>query len=193
MVMTLHPVFTYDPGQEVRIVETMASQLVPYVYQDELYGLMPNTMPRLTVGGLLMRLYRLTAVASQLTAPQQASFKTAQTKLETTKRDWPVAYEGKIAREFQSRITALNQSFAECADNPKQCAESYGVNAEKRAILQALADEAESLNVFTQDMKGGLNSVDNKIHRYTEPGEFIWSERVQSIYPKDKYFFLYVK
>src|SRR5579871_2702207 len=46
----------YDLDRDVRTVEQMAARLTPYVYESELYGLMPGDLPKLTVGGLLMRL-----------------------------------------------------------------------------------------------------------------------------------------
>jgi hypothetical protein len=187
------PVTRYDLDRDVRTVEAMAARLKPYVYENELYGLMPGDLPKLTVGGLLMRIHRLSAIAGTLSPKQQEVLKTAQEQLKTVRREWTVAYEGKIGREFQARLTALNQFLNEFADNPRSASENYPSEAEKRAILEALTDEAASLNMLTSDMKNALGATDNKIRRYTQPSSLIWDERLRSAYPEDKYWFLYAK
>ena len=185
--------FGYDVERDVRTVEAMASRLTPYVYEDELYGQMPGDLAKLTIGGLLMRLQRLSAIKNQLTPGQQEALRVAEGKLDEVRRQWAVAYEGKIKREFQARMTLLNQFVNECVDNPRNCMENYPQAAEKRVMAQVLADEAQHLNIIADEVKGALTSVDNKLHRYTEPGKFIWDQRLEAAYPKDKYWFLYVK
>jgi len=183
----------YDLDRDVRTVDAMASRLTPYVYEEELYGQMPSNLPKLTVGGLLMRLHRLNAVRTVLSPDQQQMVTTAQNKLNDVRRQWAVAYEGKIKREFQARMTSLNQFLNESIDNPKLFSENFAAEAEKRAIAQALADEALSLNLMVDEVRGAITTLDNKLHRYLEPGDFIWDKRLESAYPKDKYWFLYVK
>lgn len=187
------PVTRYDLDRDVRTVEAMASRLKPYVYENELYGLMPGDLPKLTVGGLLMRVHRLSGIASTLSAKQQDVLTKAQQQLDEVRREWTVAYEGKLTREFQARITAFNQFLNEYPDNPRSAAENYPSNAEKRTILEALSDEAASLDILSTDMKNALSATDNKLRRYTQPSSFIWDERLRPAYPEDKYWFLYLK
>jgi hypothetical protein len=187
------PVTRYDLDRDVRTVEAMAARLTPYVYENELYGLMPGDLPKLTIGGLLMRLHRLSAISGTLAPKQREAVQKAQQQLDEVRREWTVAYEGKITREFQARLTALNQFLNEYADNPRSASENYPSEAEKRTILEALTDEAANLNVLTSDMKNALGATDNKIRRYTQPSGFIWDERLRPAYPQDKYWFLYAK
>jgi hypothetical protein len=183
----------YDLDRDVRTVDAMASRLTPYIYEDELYGQMPSNLAKLTVGGLLMRLHRLNAIRNLLTPEQQTMVSAAQNKLNEVRRDWAVAYEGKLKREFQARMTSFNQFINESMDNPKLFSENFAAEAEKRAIVQALADDAASMNFMVDDIRGAITTLDNKLHRYLESGDFIWDERLKPAYPKDKYWFLYVK
>ena len=41
--------------RDVKEAQAMAAALVPYVYEDELYGRIGMNMPSLTIGALLMR------------------------------------------------------------------------------------------------------------------------------------------
>ncbi|MEP7288831.1 MAG: hypothetical protein ABI947_24020 [Chloroflexota bacterium] len=186
-------VANYDLDRDLRTAKEMAAGLTPYIYEDELYGLMPGDLPKLTVGGLMMRLHRLTAISGELSPAQQEVLRTAQEKLDAVRRDWMVAYEGKLQREFSARITSISQFLSECSDSPHNCADGYPSTAEKRAIAEALNDEALRLNIMVSDVKGALLSIDNKLHRYTHEGDFIWDARLKPAYPPEKYWFLYVK
>src|ERR1041385_1628007 len=103
-MMIAQPIIQFDPNLDVRTVSEMAEGLVPYVYEQELYGPMPPNMPRLTLGGLLIRLHRLNALYNLLSPDQQAKVKTAQELLDKARKDWPVAYESKLEREIDARL-----------------------------------------------------------------------------------------
>jgi len=189
---TAHPVIRFDLDRDVRTAEAMASRLVPYVYEDEVYGSMPGDLPKLTLGGLLMRVHRLSAIANVLSPQQQAALQKAQQELDKVRQEWPTAYEKKIQRELKVRITSLEQFLAECDENARGCADNYPSNIEKRVMAEDLKDEAEARNALPVDLKGGLGSVDGKLRRYVKPGAFIWDKRLEPAYPRDKYWFLYV-
>jgi hypothetical protein len=183
---TAQPVIRYDLDHDLRAVEAMAERLVPYVYETELYGQMPGDMPRLTLGGLLMRLYRLSAISSLLTPEQQQRLRMAKESLEKTQTQWRVAYEGKIQQELPARIKSLEQ-FA------RSCMEIYPSGIEKRVMAEVLKDEAERLAVLSPETRLALTNVDGKIRRNVKPGgSFIWDRRLELAYPRDKYWFLYV-
>ena len=183
--------FAFDLNRDVRTVEAMAAHLKPYIYEDELYGPMPGDLPKLTIGGLLMRLSRLSALTNLLSLPQQETLKTAQNQFDAMRKEWAVAYEGKIRRELKVRMSALDQFFNECADNLRGCADEYPSTVEKRVMIEHLQDEAFALNSAPAGLKNGLTALDNKNRRYFEPGKFIWDSRLELAYPPQKYWFLY--
>src|SRR5258708_1509522 len=115
------PVTRYDLDRDIRAVDAMAARLVPYVYEGELYGLMPGDLPKLTVGGLLMRLHRLDAITALLKDSQKATLRSAHEKVNKARSEWAVAIEGKVQREFPARLKTVDQFFNECAENPNSC------------------------------------------------------------------------
>src|SRR5258708_5980610 len=141
--------FAFDLDRDVRTVEAMAAGLKAYVYDSELYGLMPGDLPKLTVGGLLMRLQRLRAIRNLLSSSQVQTVDTAQKQVEAVRKEWAVAYEGKVLRELPVRLNSVAQFLEECADNLRQCAEGYASAMEKRVMAEVLKDEAAALNVLT--------------------------------------------
>jgi hypothetical protein len=192
-VVVSKPLFGFDVDNEVRTVEAMASRLKPYVYEDELYGLMPGKLPRLTIGGLLMRLHRLYALNDTFNMHQKSAVEDARKKLNDVRNEWRVAYEKKVLRELGSRFGTLEQFLAECAENPRTCGENYPSSIEKRTIIELLLDEAEALGIMTDDLKNRKIVVDNKLHRYTQNSNFTWDSRLESAYPPDKFWYLYSK
>jgi hypothetical protein len=183
--------FAFDLNRDVRTVEAMAAGLKPYIYEDELYGPMPGDLPKLTIGGLLMRLNRLSVLPDLLSPSQRDTVKAAQSQFDEVRKEWAVAYEGKIQRELKVRISALDQFFIECADNLRGCADEYPSMIEKRVMAELLHDEAIALKSASPGLTGGLTALDNKIHRYFEKGNFVWDSRLEPAYPPTKYWFLY--
>ena len=186
--------FAVDLAQDVRVVTAMADRLTPYIYESELYGMLSDpSLPRLTVGGLLMRLARLHALHDQLSPSQQAAVEAAQRKLDEVRRAWAVHYEGKLRQELQARIGALEHFAYECAEHLRACADNYPSAMEKRVMVEHLRDAALEVNVLSDDLKGRLTALDNAISRCIEKGEFCWSEQVQPAYPPQKFWFLYAR
>ena len=191
---TTHPVVSYDLELDVRAAEAMAERLVPYIYEAELYGPMPGSLPKLTVGGLLMRLHRLSIIADILKPEQREAVKRARAQLEKVRKQWPVAYEGKLLQELKARFTSMEQMISECAESGRVCAEIYPSGIEKRVITEVLKDEAESLAIMTSEARAILIRIDTRIRQVVKPnGEFLWDPRLEPAYSRDKFWFLYVK
>ncbi len=184
--------FAVDLAQDVRVVAAMAEHLTPYIYESELYGRLPDpSLPRLTVGGLLMRLARLHSLRDQLSAAQQTALETAQHKFDEVRRAWAVHYEGKVGQELRARIGALEHFAYDCAENLRACADNYPSAMEKRVMVEHLREAASELALLDDELKGRLAALDNAISRCIERGAFCWSENVQPAYPPQKFWFLY--
>ena len=169
----------------------MAGGLVPYVYEDELYGPLPGSLPRLTIGGLLMRLSRLQALSASLDDAQQQVVATAQAQVDKTRTEWAVAFEGKVTRELTARLRALGQLVTDCADN-RLCNEVYPSEIEKRVMVAGLQAEAQAQHVLTTQVETQIANIDSRLKQFTKPGDFLWDARLQVAYPKATFWYLYV-
>jgi hypothetical protein len=185
------PTLAFDLERDLRVLAAMAANLTPYLYEDEMYGYLGGDLPRLTLGGLLMRLYRLSHLEDSLTAEQRATVADAQTRFEADRSKWAVHYETKLVNELRSRAEALLRFLDECNDDLANCAASYPSQAEKRTMIEHLKDAAEGLNLLTEDHRALLNVVDQKIRRMLRDGNFITDERLKDVYPRDKFWWLY--
>lgn len=185
-------VFQYDLNHDVDTVPAMASRLVPFVYENEIFGYTPDDLPKLTIGGLLMRLHRLALLDNLLSDEQRERLATTQQQVDSVKQEWLVAYTNKTTDELTMRINEWNQFLNDCRQNQDECSEMYPSMVEKRVMAQVLANEARELNALTPEIEKRLNEIDSQLQGYFKAGSFVWDQRLQRAYPQDQYGFLYV-
>ncbi len=179
--------FTIDLAADASAVCAMATRLDPYLYQDELYGYAGSSMPRLTVGGLLLRLHRLRRLQAQLAPDQVESLRQAQAALEQARKKWLVHYEQKVRRELDARQDALVWYLDDCDDAPDRCRSAYPVEAEKRTMLHHLLET----DAAPEEAHKRQRALDGRLRRHFEAGAFIWPAHVQPAYPADTFWWLY--
>lgn len=185
------PTLAFDLERDVRALGAMAANLTPYLYEKELYGYLSGDLPRLTVGGLLMRLYRLSRLSDHLSAEQQSIVQDAAINLEAEQAEWGVHYELKLQQELEARLNALSRFLEECREGNSACAASYPVEAEKRVIIEHLRREAAELEVLTPELETRLRQLDHQLRRALTEGPFISDPILQGVYPRDEFWWLY--
>jgi hypothetical protein len=187
--MSSYPKLAFNLERDLRVLVAMAAHLTPYLYESEMYGQLSGDMPKLTLGGLLLRLYRLSHMT--LNDAQQNQVREAQRQFETARSEWSAHYDSKLQQELRTRLDASNQFLVECGEDVQMCAASYPSQAEKRMMIEHLKDEAQSHGVLSDDAQLRLRQVDNKLQRYLKEGEFISDARLQAVYPPDKFWWMY--
>lgn len=185
----MYPKLAFNLERDLRVLVTMTANLTPYLYKSEMYGQLSGDLPKLTLGGLLLRLYRLSHM--NLSATQQNQVREAQRQFDAARSEWSVHYNNKVQQELRTRLEASSQFLIECAEDIAMCAASYPSQAEKRTMIEHLKDEAEARGILTDDVQLRLRQMDNKLQRYLQDGEFISDARLQSVYPRDKFWWLY--
>lgn len=183
--------FAVDIDRDAEAVRAMASALDPYLYQDELYGALPGALPRLTLGGLLMRLHRQRALREQLTPEQSAALGEAEAKHVQARADWALHYDQKIRRELGARQDALKWFLDECDDHPQRCGEGYPTEAEKRTMIHHLLAEGDARNLDLGPERQRQLALDGRLREHFRAGDFIWTASVQAAYPRATFWWLY--
>jgi hypothetical protein len=185
------PTLAFDLERDIRVLSAMASNLTPYLYEQEMYGYLGGDLPRLTLGGLLLRLYRLSRLDDILNTEQQNLVQDARINFEAECSKWAVHYEKKLHHELKSRAEALLRFLDECAENPSACAASYPSQAEKRIMIEHLRSEAEEHDVLSEELDTEVRLTDQRLRRLFEDGDFITDERLRSVYPRESFWWLY--
>lgn len=177
----------YSIERDLKELEAMAAALVPYVYEDELYGRVGMNMPSLTVGAILLRLHRLRALENQLTPTQRAILDQAEAQVEAAKRDWDSHFQKKLAREAEARLRDIMTYIRESKESPQIAANAYLPEALRRTMI------AEIMNALSDkgDLVGRALLVDSELKNYLQDSDFIWAKSLQPVYPAERYWWLY--
>lgn len=177
----------YTIERDLRELEAMAGALVPYVYEDELYGRVGLNMPSLTLGAVLLRLRRLRALAGDMSQSQLAALRQAESQVQAAKREWNSHFQKKLAREADARLRDIVTYTREASESPRIAANAYLPEALRRTMIQeivaALPDDS--------DLAGRVRQADSKLRAYLEDADFIWSSDLQPVYPAQTYWWLY--
>jgi hypothetical protein len=179
----------YSFERDLKEAQAMVEGLVPYVYEDELYGKLGMNMPRLTIGGLLMRLRRLRALAGQMNAADKVAL--LDTRHASVCQEWTLAYNRKLLREAESRMRDMQTYFGECRDDPKLGANAYLPEAQRRTILHEIAAVLSPSELEQSKLDSKLRRVDSDLRRVVRPSEFVWATVLKTVYPAETFWWLY--
>ncbi|PJF44614.1 MAG: hypothetical protein CUN55_03040 [Phototrophicales bacterium] len=182
---------SYDLQGDLKIFLAMVDHLVPYVYEKELFGQISNRYPKLTLGGVLMRRHRISALRDELAPEQSLAFEEAVQKLETLRYEWLSHYQDKLLQEFHSRINSLVYFVEDCEVSWNSCDANWPNEAEKRTLVAHVVEEAQSLNIFDTEHRAVLTKLDQKLRRFFRESAFLWDERLKAAYPFPQYWWLY--
>jgi hypothetical protein len=185
------PKLAFDLEHDLRALSAMASHLTPYLYENEMYGVLPGNLPRLTLGGLLLRLYRFSRLTSILTAQQQAAVQEAQATFDSARAQWAAHYDKKVHHELRARLDAFSYFLDDCTEDRRGNAVNYPAQAEKRIMIEHLRQEAEARHVITDVQYARLKEVDQRLSHLFKEGALIMDERLASVYPRGEFWWLY--
>lgn len=177
---------------DLAVIRTMAEQLKSYIYRDSLFGYMPSEMPRLTLGGYLMRQHRLRALSDQL---DEDDYQQLQETIEQFKAiaDTNVVHvEDKANQELQARLRQWDAYLTDVARNPDEHIFEYTSAVQTRIIIEELM-KFLSIPPYKLDPASlkWVKSLDEKLQAMWQKDKFIWKSVWQDAYPEEVYWWLY--
>ena len=190
----------FDSERDLQILEGMADQVRTYLIEDELFWPIPGRlrggMPRLTLGGYLLRRHRLTALRGSLSADQQARLDAALAVFDAALSEWSVHATRKMLREWDVRINLLTQFLKDCErEDASSCLDGWPNQAKVRTIVHHLAGALEAAGALETSHKADVRRIDNGLRRFLLSGDdqqFLWSPDLAPVYPRDAYWWLWV-
>jgi len=178
---------------DLRILEAMAAEMDDYLRDGNLFWpLGDSTLPRLTLGGYLMRQHRLLALRRQLSAADRQRLDAAEAQFEQALVEKVVVFETKAHEEIRARLRQWNEYLKELRDPSLAAGDYYSSAVETRAMLAALLNKLESPPYrLDRRVLNELASFDRVLANFWEAGEFIWPEEWEDAYPRQRYWWLY--
>jgi hypothetical protein len=145
------------------------------------------TSPKLTPGNLLLSFAYLNAyrLGARLDARQDSDLLKLEKEFEALRSKWGVAWEKKVAYEFNSRFRQWALYIGEVAEDASAHAPYYTTEVRLRVLLELLQDE------MAQKPEADLSVLDSSLRVYFTSGGFIWDEDLSLGFPRDKYWYLW--
>lgn len=178
--------------QDLEFFSIGVKELKDYLLSEQLFwplGAGPGLgaqLPRLTVGGLLLAQARLNA--HRLDSSQAAAMTRLESRLESTRASWRVAWGRKAAWEFGARLNQWKGYLNEYRDDPARHADFYPQEVRWRTMLALLQPEAEELEEEQVELLAGLDQL---LSAVLLTGPFVWDGDLRSGFPRDRFWFLY--
>ncbi len=179
--------------QDLKIVEAMSVEMDDYLISQTLFWpLADASLPRLTLGGYLMRQHRLTALRALLDPDEQARLDAAVTQFNKALVEKVVRFEQRAHEELHARLRQWSEYLRELSHVSIAAGDYYASAVETRAMIAALLDKLE-MPPYELDKRvlDELNAYDRALRNYWSAGEFIWPAEWQPAYPRSDYWWLY--
>lgn len=179
-------------SHELDIVEQMITSLPDYLaFEGIFYPLTGATLPRLTLGSLLMRLNRLGAIVDSLEPDAAQRLQADWKQFDALLPNHQVAIEQKATAELDMRLQQWESANIEWRE--KGAEEGFWQNnVEIRTIIQALVSflQKAPFHVHVAQVEEML-ATDALWQTVWRTGPFVWAEVWEPAYPKTQYWWLY--
>jgi hypothetical protein len=179
--------------QDLEIMTAMAEEMNSYLMSEVLFWPMGNTtLPRLTLGGYLMRQHRVTALQHLLTEEEQRQLEVVIKQFNLALVEKIVRFERRAHEELEARLRQWGEYLTDLARDAGGSKGYYATAVEPRAMVAALINKLQFPPYqLDERIPQQAAAYDSNLRRRWQSGEFVWAEEWQSAYPKGEYWWLY--
>ncbi|HZW03937.1 MAG TPA: hypothetical protein VFF68_08415 [Anaerolineaceae bacterium] len=180
--------------QDWDFIRAAVDELESYLLSTTLYWPVPGTparspsgsVPRLTIGNLLLSLKRLSA--ADWSDERAQELERLQQKIGDVRKRWRAHWEKKASEEYFSRLPRWQQFVIEMGGATPPSRQEYAYQVRLRVILDLLADDIGEAPDVRQSP---LSNLDQVLRRRLESDGFIWDDRLRAEFPEDRFWYLY--
>lgn len=179
--------------RDLAILEEMAAEMDEYMKSETLYWPMSRgDMPKLTLGGYLLRQHRLLQLASSLDEADWGRLETAVARFNEALSDKIVRTERRAHEELGVRSRQWGTYLGDVQRQAAQAAVNYGTAVENRAMITALIRFLQTEPYRLEPgVLANVQALDQALRRHWQPGDFVWPQEWVTAYPPDTYWWLY--
>lgn len=179
--------------EDLEVLEAMAAEMDEYLMSEVLFWPMrKGNLPRLTLGGYLMREHRLRALADLLGEADRQRLEAAVAQFDQALVEKVVRFEQRAHEELGARLRQWSEYLRDLKGEAAANAGYYPSTVETRAIIAALVGKLERPPYRLEaHLVQQLGMLDQNLRSHWQPGDFVWPESWQPAYPKAGYWWLY--
>lgn len=178
---------------DLRVAEVMVEGMAGYLRGEALFGVTQGTMPKLTLGGYLMRQRRLYELRGLLEREEVERVVDLKARFAAIMQEQLVRSEQRAEREYQSRLRQWETYIRDLRRDAKAHFHYYATAVEPRAMIAELHDLLATppyrLNPELSERRGLLDGGLKGI--WAVDGEFVWPEAWRPAYPSQSFWWLY--
>lgn len=181
--------------RDLTILEKMLDRLPEYLQSDETYWETKEPdMPKMTIGGCLMRLDRLDALRRRMAPDDQENLDRAKQTFADALEDHVVRFEKRAHQELHARLSEWVAYLKDLSRHMVADEDYYADIVDVRVVITALLDKMRTAPYqVQQQVVDEINSLDQNLRTRWYAGEFVWPAVWQPAYPLEKYWYLYGK
>lgn len=179
--------------EDLVVLEAMAAEMDEYLRSDVLFWpMVKGSLPRLTLGGYLLREHRLLALRDQLSPADQARLDAAVQRYNAALVEKIVRFESRAHEELHARLRQWGEYLKDVQHDSSSARDYYGSAVETRAMIAALlAKLAMPPYKLEANSTRELDFYDRTLRNHWQPGDFVWHEAWRPAYPEADYWWLY--
>lgn len=172
-------------------LEAMAAEMDEYLRSDVLFWPMAQSeLPRLTLGGYLMRQHRLLGLRDLLSMQEQDRLHRAINQYHKALEEKVVRFEEKAHEELEARLRQWQAYLSEVKQGSNIA--YYESAVEPRAMIDAIIAQLRVQPYeLHEEPPQKLALLDRELRQIWEPGDFVWPQEWQPAYPREKFWWLY--
>jgi hypothetical protein len=176
-------------------LENALDEMETYLLQDELFWPLSTSagvrqgFPRLTIANLLLALNELEAQEAEIAPVLSSKSSSLQTRWEALHTKWRSAVESKASGEMGARLNLWKAYMVELEEK-KGRQLNYAQEVTHRVRFALLHEHIGNASA-PDDLIDLMQAVDSQALALTAPSEFVWDARLEPIYPREDYIFLY--
>ena len=180
-------------AQDLRILEAMIAGMTAYLASDATHWPMTgDNMPKLTIGGCLMRQERLQKLRSLITFADQARLDKSIDTCSEGLADQVVRFEGRAHDELHARLrewtTYLRATTSKMATKRDHYANIVDTRIVITALMNKLSHAPYQLNAR---LKQDVTKMDTRLKGQWQAGEFVLDSVWEKAYSPVEYWWLY--
>jgi hypothetical protein len=179
--------------RDLAILDVMVAEMNAYLMSEATHWTMEKgDMPKLTIGGCLMRCQRLPVVRDQLSERAQRRLDKAVQTFATALSENVVRFEQRMHQELHARLADWSGYLAHMASHMMADVDYYASVVDTRVVIQAMVDELHKpVYQFDKRILEEMTALDNNLKARWQVGEFVWPAVWQPVYPPEPYWWLY--
>ncbi|MEJ2748598.1 MAG: hypothetical protein P8183_11940 [Anaerolineae bacterium] len=179
--------------RDLEILEVMVAEMDGYLMSEATHWTMERgDMPKLTIGGCLMRCHRLPLVRDHLDEEAQQRLDKAVQTFTQALAENVVRFEKRIHQELHARLADWSGYLAHAASRMMADVDYFANVVDARVVIQAMVDELHKpAYQFDKRILQEMTTLDNNLKGRWQIGEFVWPTVWKPAYPPETYWWLY--